>query len=71
MDELIPIYGNGRIGVKISPISRVNDMCDSDPISLYTYLINEFNKRNIAFIEIRDENDKENHSNYGYPSSKS
>ncbi|CAD8136958.1 unnamed protein product [Paramecium pentaurelia] len=70
IDEIIKIYGNGRVGVKISPVARVNDMCDQDPLSLFSYLIQEFDKRQLAFIELRDDNDIANYSNYGYPGSK-
>lgn len=46
-------------------------MNDSDPLALYTYLIKELEKRKIAFIEMKDDKDNENESDYGYPSSKS
>jgi 2,4-dienoyl-CoA reductase-like NADH-dependent reductase (Old Yellow Enzyme family) len=39
VDEVSKIYGPGRVGIKISPVSRVNDMCDSDPFKLYSYLL--------------------------------
>lgn len=38
IDELISIFGKGRVGIKVSPIGRFNDMYDEDPIELYTYL---------------------------------
>ena len=46
-------------------------MFDSDPLALYTHLIKELEKRKIAFIEMKDDNEKENEFNFGYPSSKS
>lgn len=33
-DQLIAVYGAGRVGVKISPFSEYNDMSDSDPIAV-------------------------------------
>jgi len=65
------VFGCGRVGIKISPIGCYNDMNDSDPLALYTYLIKELEKRKIAFIEMKDDKDNENESDYGYPSSKS
>lgn len=44
-------------------------MNDSDPLALYTYLIKELEKRKIAFIEMKDDKDKENEFEYGYPAS--
>ena len=34
MDELIFIFGNGRVGIKVSPIGRFNDMYNEDPIEI-------------------------------------
>ena len=49
------------MGIKISPLSTYNDMSDSDPIALYSYLIQELNKKGILFIECND-NGYEGHS---------
>ena len=38
MDQLIDVFGKGRVGLRISPTGRINDMFDSDPIPLYSYL---------------------------------
>jgi len=39
IDILIEVFGAKRVGIKITPVGRFNDVCDSDPVSLYTYLI--------------------------------
>jgi len=52
IDTLIEVFGNEKVGIKVTPIGRFNDMYDSDPISLYKYFLNELEKRKIAFIEI-------------------
>ncbi len=57
---MIEVFGSGRVGIKVSPVGVFGDMCDSDPISLYSYLFKEFNKRNVAFIELKNDNDPEN-----------
>ena len=41
IDELINVFGAGRVGIKITPIGRLNDMFDSDPLTLYRYLLGE------------------------------
>jgi N-ethylmaleimide reductase len=52
IDELISILGSDKVGIKITPVSRTNDMYDSDPITLYNYFLNELSKRNIAYIHL-------------------
>ncbi|CAD8148097.1 unnamed protein product [Paramecium octaurelia] len=70
IDEFISVFGNGRVGIKISPVGRLNDQCDSDPLKLYTHLVKELEKKKIAFIEVKDDNDPANLFDFGYPSSK-
>ncbi|CAD8136411.1 unnamed protein product [Paramecium octaurelia] len=71
IDELISVFGKGRVGIKVSPIGRFNDMYDNDPIKLFTYLFQELDKRQIAFIELMNDKDEENAYNHGLPSSQS
>ena len=52
IDELTKVFGSERVGIKLSPIGRLNDMFDSDPISLYKHLLQELDRRNIAFVEL-------------------
>jgi N-ethylmaleimide reductase len=48
------VYGPERVGIKISPFLNVNDMTDSDPIALFSYLIEKLNEKNIAFLEANE-----------------
>ena len=52
IDELIKVFGNGSVGIKLSPVGRYNDMYDSDPVATLNYILPELNKRKIAFAEI-------------------
>jgi N-ethylmaleimide reductase len=52
MDALISVFGKDRVGIKLSPSNRYNDMYDSDPINLYKYLLQELSKKGIAFVEM-------------------
>jgi len=52
MDALISVFGADKIGIKLSPVSRYQDMYDSDPEALMKYLLPELSKRNIAFVEL-------------------
>ena len=55
-DSAISIWGAGRVAVRISPLVPFNDMADSQPEALVTYVAQELSRRKIAFLEIRHEN---------------
>ncbi len=54
MDALIEIFGAGRVGIKLSPVGRYQDMYDSNPIATYGYLLSELDKRGIAYVQLRE-----------------
>ncbi|KAL4493011.1 hypothetical protein ABPG72_020790 [Tetrahymena utriculariae] len=53
IDEILTVYSNDRLSIKLSPINQQYDMSDSNPIELMAYLLKEIEKRKIAFVEIR------------------
>jgi len=55
-DAAISVWGTGRVAVRISPLVPFNDMVDSQPETLVTYVAQEMSHRKIAFLEIRHEN---------------
>ena len=55
-DAAIGVWGAGRVAVRISPLVPFNDMVDSQPEALVTYVAQELSRRAIAFLEIRHEN---------------
>ena len=54
-DAAIGVWGAGRVAVRISPLVPFNDMVDSQPDALVTYVAQELSRRTIAFLEIRHE----------------
>lgn len=52
MQELVKVWGPGRAGIKLSPVSPYNSMIDSDPKALYTYLISKLNDLPLAYIQL-------------------
>lgn len=54
IDELCDVFGSGRVGIKLSPCGGYNDvgMDRQNTLDTYIYLIEQLNKREIAFIEI-------------------
>ncbi len=52
VDSVIQVWGKGRVGVRLSPYGTFSDMHDSNPEALFTYVIGELNKRNIAYVHL-------------------
>jgi N-ethylmaleimide reductase len=50
VDACIAEIGAGRVGIRLSPVTPANDLADSNPQAIFGYLIEELNKRGIAFI---------------------
>lgn len=54
-DVLIDVWGPGRVGVHLAPASDGGGLSDSNPEKLFTYVAQQLNKRNIAFIFARED----------------
>ena len=52
MKALIDVWGNERVGIKLSPVIPFNSMIDSDPKALYLYLLQEMNKLSLGYVHI-------------------
>ena len=52
VDAAIEVWGKGRVGVRLSPYGTFNDMGDSDPVKLFTYVISQLDVRGIAYIHV-------------------
>jgi N-ethylmaleimide reductase len=52
LDAVINVFGKDRVGVRLSPYGTFNDMSDSNPIELFTYVIDQLNQRQIAFLDM-------------------
>ena len=48
------VFGKDRVGIRVSPTGRFNDMYDSDPVALYTHFIKKLDEKGIAFLEIKE-----------------
>jgi N-ethylmaleimide reductase len=51
-DAAIAVFGAGKVGVRLSPYGTFNDMKDSDPVALFSYVIEQLNNRNIAYVHV-------------------
>ena len=52
MRALIDVFGNERVGIKLSPVIPFNGMIDSDPRALYTYLLQELNQLSPVYVHL-------------------
>ena len=51
-DAILEICDKDRLGVRLSPLSAVNDIDDSHPEPLFTHVVQELAKRDIGFLHI-------------------
>lgn len=52
MQELISTVGGDQVGIKISPFHPYGNMVLDNPVGTYSYLIEELNKFNFAYVEL-------------------
>ena len=46
------IWGSDRVGLRISPLNSYNDMMDSDPVGLTSWLAGALNSFNLAYLHL-------------------
>ena len=46
------VWGSDRVGLRLSPLNSYNDMRDSDPIGLVTWLAERLNDFNLAYLHM-------------------
>ena len=46
------VWTNQRVGLRISPLNSFNSMIDSDPIGLSTWLAEQLNQFNLAYLHV-------------------
>lgn len=52
VDVAVAIWGSGRVGVRLSPYGTFNDMSDSDPVALFSYVLDALNQRQVAYVHV-------------------
>lgn len=52
VDAVISVFGAGRVGVRLSPYGSFNDMSDSDPLALFSYVLEQLSQRGIAYAHL-------------------
>lgn len=52
IEAVCDVWGNERVGVRISPLNSYNDIRDSDPVGLATWLAQRLNDFNLAYLHL-------------------
>ncbi|MGZ8225624.1 MAG: alkene reductase [Methylococcaceae bacterium] len=51
---VVDVWGSERVGVRLSPSGTFNDMIDSDPVALFTYVLQQLSSFNLAYLHLVD-----------------
>jgi N-ethylmaleimide reductase len=46
------VWGAERVGIRLSPVSPLHDMADSDPYALFSYVIEQMDRLGLAYIHL-------------------
>ena len=49
---VLSIWPADRVGIRLSPVSPANDISDSDPAKLFTYVVEQLNKFNLLYLHV-------------------
>ncbi|MBK7846075.1 MAG: alkene reductase [Zoogloea sp.] len=52
LDACVGVWGAGRVGLRISPLNSYNDMLDSDPVGLITWMAQRLNDYRLAYLHV-------------------
>jgi len=52
MERLVRVWGEGRVGVRLSPTIAYNGMVDSDPRATFSYIIEKLNALPLAYLHL-------------------
>ena len=51
-EAVIGVWGKGRVGVRLSPFGTFSDMGDSNPVALFSYVLEQLSARGVAYAHI-------------------
>ncbi len=52
VDAVVGVVGAGRVGVRIAPWGRSNDIRDSDPLALFGEVAHQLGTRQLAYLHV-------------------
>lgn len=52
IDAILKVWDKAHVGIRLSPVTAFNDISDSNPELIFTYLVSELDKRGLAYIHV-------------------
>lgn len=52
LEAVCDVWGSHNVGLRISPLNSYNDIIDSEPIGLYTWLASQLNRYDLAYLHL-------------------
>ncbi|WP_373540330.1 alkene reductase [Chamaesiphon sp.] len=49
---VVDVWGSDRVGVRLSPSGTFGTMSDGDPLALFTYVVQQLDRLNLAYLHI-------------------
>jgi N-ethylmaleimide reductase len=49
---IVSVWSADRVGVRLAPTSPANDISDSDPAKLFTYVVEQLNQFNLLYLHV-------------------
>ena len=53
-EAVTAVWGEGRVGIRISPLQPFNDMSDSNPEALFSYVVQQLNNFELAYLHVTE-----------------
>lgn len=50
VEAITAVWSSSRVGIRLSPVTKSNDINDSDPVATYTYVTKQLNHFGLAYI---------------------
>jgi len=55
IDALVPVFGKGRVGVRLAPLGQASDISDSNPQALFGYLYERLDRMGLCYLHVVEE----------------
>lgn len=52
VDAVAGVWGKERVGVRLSPYRKVDDISDSDPVKLFGYVLERLSEKGVAYAHV-------------------
>jgi N-ethylmaleimide reductase len=52
VDAVTGVWNHGRVGIRLSPFGKFSDMGDSNPVALFSYVLEQLSLRQVAYAHL-------------------